>query len=175
MVTTNVVHVGILNEAPNLRLLQVIEIIVVGGTKISAQASVVAGNDYTATTSLLLRVDTVLDAETSSLDGIVHDGRVLVITSTAKIDNTVGGQDVLGTTGRVLGGTASNQLGIVVVEEVLVQGEVLVLGENGIVGLEAVLVEKGLVTNSLDICTKGKSIVVSGGVMCVYMYNAFCG
>lgn len=161
VVTTNVVHLSILNEAPDLGLLQVLEVIVVSSTEISAQASVVAGNDNTAATSLLLRVDTVLDAETSSLDGIVHDGRVLVITSTTEVDNAVGGQDVLGTTGRVLGGTASNQLGIVVVEEVLVQGEVLVLGENGIVGLEAVLVEKGLVTNGLDICNERKSIVVS--------------
>lgn len=31
----------------------------------------------------------------------------------------------------------------------------LLLGEDGIVGLEAVLVEQGLVTDSLDVCGGG--------------------
>lgn len=156
VITTNVVHIGVLNELPDLRLLQVVEIVVVGGAEISAQASVVAGNDNTATTSLLVGVDAVLDAKASSVDSILHDGGVLVIASTAEVDDAVGGQDVLGTTGRVLGGTTSNQLGIEVVEQILVQREVLLLGQDGVICLESILVEKGLVANSLDICNEEK-------------------
>jgi hypothetical protein len=155
VVTANVVHLGVLNKAPDLGLLQVVEVIVVGSTEISAQASVVASNDNTATPSLLLGVNTILDAEASGLDSIVHDGRVLVVTSTTEIHDAVGRQDILGATGRVLGGTSSNQLGIVVVEKVLIQGKVLFLSEDGVIGLEAILFEKGLVANGLNICNRG--------------------
>jgi hypothetical protein len=50
-----------------------------------------------------------------------------------------------------LGGAAGDQLGIVVVEEVLVDVEVLGLGQDGIIGLEPVLLEQGLVAKGLDI------------------------
>lgn len=71
--TTNVVDLGILNKAPDLGLLQMINRVVVGGTEISAQAAVVAGDDNTATASLLLRVDAVLDTQTGGLDGVMQD------------------------------------------------------------------------------------------------------
>lgn len=151
MEATDVVHLGVLDELPDLGLLQVVQVVVVGSAEVGAQASVVAGDDGAATASLLLGVDAVLDAEASGLDGVVEDGRVLVVAGTADVDDAVGGQDVLGTSGAVLGSTAGDELGIVVVEEVLVEGDVLLLGEDGIVGLEAVLVEQGLVTNGLDV------------------------
>jgi hypothetical protein len=51
-----------------------------------------------------------------------------------------------------LGGTTGNQLGIVVVEEVLVKVQVLLgIGEDSIIGLKAVLLEKCLVAKALDI------------------------
>jgi hypothetical protein len=152
---TDVVHLGVLDELPDLGLLQVIQVVVVGSTEVGAQASVVASDDSTAAASLLLGVDAVLDAEASGLDGVVEDGRVLVVAGTADVDDAVGREDVLGTSGAVLGSTAGDELGIVVVEEVLVERDVLLLGEDGIVGLEAVLVEQGLITDSLDICGGG--------------------
>ena len=82
----------------------------------------------------------------------MENGRVLVIAGAAEVDDAVGGQDVLGTTGGVLGGTASNELGVKVVEQVLVQRLVLLLGEDGVVGLEAVLLEQSLVALGLDVC-----------------------
>lgn len=151
---TNVVDLSILNELPDLGLLQVVDIVVVGGTEISAQASVVASNDNTASASLLLGVDSVLNTETSSLDGIVEDGRVLIVTSTTEVDNAVGRENVLGASGRVLGSTTGNELGVVVVQEVLIEGDMLLLGEDSIVGLEAILVEQGLVTKGLDVCER---------------------
>lgn len=152
VVATNVVDIGVLNEAPDLGLLQVVNIVVVGGTKVGAETAVVTGDNNTATAGLNGGVDTVFDTETSSLDSIAENGRVLVLAGTAEVDDAVLGEDVLGTTGTVLGGTTSNQLSFVVVEEILVEGKVLLLSENSIVGLEAVLVEKLLVADSLDVC-----------------------
>ncbi|KAJ6446362.1 telomerase activating protein Est1 [Purpureocillium lavendulum] len=152
---TNVVDLGVLDELPDLRLLQVVDVIVVGSAQVGAQAAVVAGDDDAAAASLLLGVDAVLDAQTSGLDSIVQDGRVLVVTSTAQIDDAVGGQDVLRTTGRVLCSAAGNELGVVVVQQLLVQRDVLLLGKNGVVGLQLVLVQQGLIADSLDICIGG--------------------
>lgn len=149
--TTNVVNLSVLDELPDLGLLQVVKIVVVGGTEISAQASVVASNDSTATTGLLLRINTVLDSKASSLDSIVENGRVLVVTGTTDVDNAVGREDVLSTSSTVLSRTTSNELGVVVVEEVFVEREVLLLSEDSIVRLEAVLIQKGLITLGLDV------------------------
>lgn len=115
MEATDVVHLGVLDELPDLGLLQVVQVVVVGSTEVGAQASVVAGDDGTAATSLLLGVDTVLDTEASGLDGIVEDGGVLVVAGTADVDDAVGREDVLGTSGAVLGSTTGDELGIVVV------------------------------------------------------------
>lgn len=152
MVASNVVNLGVLNEAPDLGLLQVVKVVVVSGTEISAETAVVAGDDNTTATSGLLLVDTVLDTETGGLDGIVQSGSVLVITDTTEVDNAVVREDVLSTTGGVLSGTTSNQLSVVVVEEVFVERLVAVLGEDGIVGLEAILGKQLVVTDSLDVC-----------------------
>lgn len=115
METTNVVDLGVLNELPDLRLLQVINIIMVGSTKVGAETSVVAGDDGTTSAGLLLGVDSVLDSEASLLDSIVENGRVLVVTGTTKVDNAVGRKDVLGTSSTVLSSTTGNELGVVVV------------------------------------------------------------
>jgi hypothetical protein len=163
--TTDVVDLSVLNELPDLGLLQMVKIIVVGSTEVSAQASVVTSDDGTATASLLLRVDTVLDSKASSLDSVVKNGRVLVVTSTTDVDDTVGRKDVLGTSSTVLSSTASNELGIVVVEKVLVERDVLLLGEDSIIRLETILIQKSLVTLSLDVkvrapgCSNERAIV----------------
>lgn len=52
----------------------------------------------------------------------------------------------LRTTSRVLCSTTGDQLGIVIVEQLLVQTHVLLLSEDGIVVLEAVLLQKRGVT-----------------------------
>lgn len=151
VVSTDVVELSTLDQSPDVLTLQVLEVVVVGSTEVSAERAVVASDDYTALSGRDLGVDAVLDAETDLLDGVTEGGGVLVVTDTTEVDDAVGGQDVLGTTGGVLGGTTSNQLGVVVVEQVLVERGVLLLGQDGIVVLEAVLVEQSLVTNGLDI------------------------
>jgi hypothetical protein len=125
---TNVVHPGVLHEAPDFRLLQVVDVIVVGSSEVSAETPVVASNDNTTATSLDGLLDAVLDTQTSGLDGIVQNGRVLVVTGATNVHDAVGRQHVLGATRRVLGSSASDELGVVVVEEVFVERLVLLLG-----------------------------------------------
>lgn len=155
MVASNVVDLGVLNEGPVLGLLQVVQVVVVGSAQVSAETAVVAGDDDAASAGGLLLVHAVLDTQASGLDGIVQRGSVLVVADAAKVDDAVGRQHVLGATGRVLGSTAGDELGVEVVEEVLVEAEVLFLGEDGVVGLEVVLLQQGLVTDGLDVCDCG--------------------
>ena len=151
MVAADVDDLGALSERPDLGLLQVLEVIVVRGIERGAQRPVVAGDDNTAPPSGHLGVNAVLDTEADVADGIVKDGGVLVVADTADVDDAVGGQHVLGAAGRVLGRAASDQLGVVVVQEVLVEGEVRLLGEDGVVGLEVVLGQEGVIAGSLDV------------------------
>ena len=151
VVTTDIVNLSVLDEGPDLGLLQVLKVVVVGGTELGAHGAVVASNDNTATAGVDLGVDTVLDAEASLLDSIVEDGGVLVVTDTAEVDDAVGREEVLSTAGGVLGSTTGDQLSIVVLEEVLEEALVLLLGEDGVVGLEAVLLEESLIAKGLDV------------------------
>ena len=152
MVASDVVDLGVLHEGPDLGLLQVVEVIVVGGAEVGAERAVVAGDDDAAAARGVLVVDAVLDAEAGGLDGVAQDGGVLVVADAAEVDDAVGGQEVLGAAGRVLGGAAGDELGVVVVEEVLVDAELVGFGEDGVVCLEGVLVEQGLVADGLDVC-----------------------
>jgi hypothetical protein len=126
--SADVVDLSVLHEAPDLRLLQVVKAIVIGSSQVGAKTAVVASDDGAAATGLLLGVDAILDSQARGLDSIVQNGGVLVIASTTEVDDAVGGEDVLGTAGGVLGSSASDELGVVVVEELLVQWDVLLLG-----------------------------------------------
>lgn len=151
VVAADIVDLGVLDKRPNLGLLQVLEVVVVGGTELSAHGAVVASDDNTATAGADLGVDTVLDAEASLLDSIVEDGSVLVVADTAEVDDAVGREEVLSTAGGVLGSATGDQLSIVVLEEVLEEALVLLLGEDGVVSLEAVLLEESLIAKGLDV------------------------
>lgn len=151
MVAANVVHLSILDQAPDLRLLQVIKAVVVGSTQIRAHAPVVARNHHTAPARRLRRLDTVFDTKASLLDGILEDRGVLVVADTAEVYDAVVGQQVLRATGGVLSRAASNELGIVVVEKLLVERLVGFLGEDGVVGLQVVLGEELIAAEGLDV------------------------
>lgn len=162
VVTTNIEHLSVLNQAPNLGLLQVVQSIVVRGAQISAHAAVVAGNDHATAAGRLGRLDAVLDPQAGLLDGITQDGGVLVVADAAQVDDTVVGQQVLGAAGRVLRGAAGDELGVVVVEELLVEGLVRVLGEDRVVGLEVVFGEELVRAEGLDVCIGGGGPVSAG-------------
>ena len=63
MITTNIVHLCLLNQRPDLWLLQVLDVVKIGGGEISAERAVLAGDDNTASTGGLLVIDTVLDTD----------------------------------------------------------------------------------------------------------------
>src|SRR4051812_11148287 len=109
------------------------------------------GNDNSATSSLFLLVDSVLDSETSCLDRIVEDGSIFIVTNTTKIDDRVVREHVLGTSSGVLTSSTSNQFCRVVVQEIFVDSKMFFFCEDGIVGFETVLFEKSVITLCLDV------------------------
>jgi hypothetical protein len=111
----------------------------------------VAGDDDTATSSWVLLIDAVLNTETGLLVGLLKSSGVLVVTDTANVDDGLLRENVLCATGSVLGCATSNELSIEVVEEILVESEVLLLGKDGIVLLQLILVKESLVAGSLDV------------------------
>jgi hypothetical protein len=145
--TTNVVNLGVLDLLPDVVLLQVLQLVVVGGSKICAERAVVASDDDTAAASGGLLVVEVLGLDTSLLADVLESLAVLVLTDAANVEDRLGGQDVLGTTGGVLRSTAGNEDGLEVLDQVLVETHVLLgVGEDGIVGLQAILLEELLIT-----------------------------
>lgn len=152
VVTTNIVHLGALNKAPDLGLLQVVQVVVVGGAQVGAETPVVAGDNDTAAAGGLGGLDAVLDTEAGLLDGVLEDSGILVVADTTEIDDAVVREDVLGATGGVLGGTTGDELGLEVVQQVLVDGLVLVLSQDGIVSLEVILCKELVVAIGLNIC-----------------------
>lgn len=151
MVTADVVDFGVLNQAPDFGLLQVVQAVVVCGAQIRAHAPVVARDDHTAPARRLRGLDAVLDAQAGLLDSILEDGGILVVADAAQVHDAVVRQQVLGAAGGVLGGAASNQLGLVVVQKLLVDALVLVFSQNGVVGLEVILGEEIIVADGLDV------------------------
>lgn len=63
-----------------------------------------------------------------------------------QIKSKSGATTYLGTTSSVLGSTACNELCVVVLDQVVVKAEVLLLGEDSVVGLETVLLQELLIS-----------------------------
>lgn len=151
VVTADVDGLGVLNQAPDLGSLQVLNLVVVGSSEISAHATVVAGDDDTATSGWVVSIDAILNTETGLLVGLLESSGVLVVADAANVNNRLLGENVLCATGSVLGSATSDELGIEVVEEVLVKTEMLLFGKNSIVLLQTVLVKESLVSSSLNV------------------------
>jgi hypothetical protein len=117
----------------------------------------VSDNNRT-TSSLLLLVNTVFDAETGLLYGVAQDRSVLVVANTPEEDDRVWRKDILSTTSGVLGASTGNELRRVVVKEIFVDAEVLLFRQNGVVGFEVILCEKRFISKSLDICGRSVSL-----------------
>lgn len=165
MVATHEVGLGLLNNVPVL--LQVVDLVAVRRREIGAHASVVSSDNDTTTAGGLLFVIEVVGGQASLLVGSQKSLSILVVADTSKVDNRVGWEDVLdhsasvwsspqncrpphmylGTSGRVLGRTTSDELSIAVLDKLFVQACVLVLGQDGIVGLQAILLKQGLVSD----------------------------
>lgn len=88
----------------------------------------------------------VFGSHSGFVDCGLEDLGVFVVAYTAEEDDGFGWEHVLGAAGGVLGGSAGEKVGGVVVDEIFVDAQMFLFGENGIVGFEAVFVEEGLVS-----------------------------
>jgi hypothetical protein len=143
----NIVDLCVLDLLPDPLLLKVLKLVVVRSSKVGAERTVVASNDDATATSGGLLVVEVLGLDTGLLADVLEGLTVLVLANAANVEDRLGGEDVLGTTGSVLGGTTSDQDSLVVLDQVFVKTHVLLgVGKDSIVGLEAVLLEELLIT-----------------------------
>lgn len=97
VVTTDVVELGLLDQRPDLGLLEVLKLVLVGGSEVGAHAAVVASDDNTTLTSGLGLIDAVLGVDTGLLASILEDVTELVLTDTTDVDNGLLREHVLGT------------------------------------------------------------------------------
>lgn len=95
VVTTDVVELGLLNQRPDLGLLEVLNLVLVGSSEVGAHAAVVASDDNTTLTSGLGLIDTVLGVNTGLLASLLEDITELVLTDTTDVDNGLLRQHVL--------------------------------------------------------------------------------
>ena len=95
MIATNVEELGVLDQLPDLGLLQVLNLVLVGGGKVGAQGAVVAGDDNTAATSGGLLIITVGSLDTGMGTDVLKLLAVLVAANAANVDGGIGGEDVL--------------------------------------------------------------------------------
>ena len=171
MITTNVVNLGLLDQRPDVRLLQVLRLVLVSSSKVGAHAAVVASDDDTALAGGLDMIDTVLGVHTGLVASIPEEISIVVLADAAKVDNRVVGEQVLcatapvsiccsyaasrhysngsylSATSGVLGSTTSNQLSIEL-HQLIVEAHVLILCEDGVVVLESILLQESGVTKA---------------------------
>lgn len=87
VVTTDVVDLGLLDQRPDLGLLEVLKLVLVGSSEVGAHAAVVASDDNTTLTSGLGLIDTVLGVDTGLLASLLEDITELVLTDTTDVGN----------------------------------------------------------------------------------------
>lgn len=95
VVATNVVDLGLLNERPDLGLLEVLDLVLVGSSEVGTHAAVVASDDNTTLASGLGLIDTVLGVNTGLLASLLEDVTVLVLTDATDVNNGLIGEQIL--------------------------------------------------------------------------------
>lgn len=95
VVTTDVVELSLLDERPDVGGLQVLNLVLVGGSEVSAHAAVVASDDNTALAGRGVLIDAVLGVDTGLLAGLLEDVTVLVLTNAANVHDGVVREHVL--------------------------------------------------------------------------------
>lgn len=108
-VTLDVVDPGALDQVPGTVGLDVVDGELLGGRELGDEGAVVARDQGSAGTGgdVAGNVD-ILGGETVGLGGSDQLGAELVIGGGSDVDNRLGGQQALGTTGGVLGSTSGN-------------------------------------------------------------------
>ena len=95
MVTTDIVNLSLLDQRPDLGLLQVLNLVLIRGSQMRAHAAVVTGDDDTALARGLGLIYTVLGMHTGLLACLLENVGVLVATNAADVEHRVFGEDVL--------------------------------------------------------------------------------
>ena len=113
---TDIEDLRILDLLPDALLLQVLDLVVVGGSEIGAHGAVVAGDDNTAATSGSLLVVEVFGLDTSVGRDLLESFAVLVLANAADVDDRLGLQNVCSASCSVLRGATSNLNGLVVLK-----------------------------------------------------------
>ncbi len=83
MVSAHVVDARLLDQRPDVRLLEMLKLVVVGGGQVRAHAALVAGDDDATAARRVLLVDAVLDAQPRLLGCIAEDVGILVAADAA--------------------------------------------------------------------------------------------
>lgn len=120
-VTLDVVDLGAFDKVPGAVGLDVVDGKLLGGRELGDEGAVVARDQGSASTGgdVAVNVD-VLSGETVGLGGSNQLGAELVIGGSSDVDNRLGGQQALGTTGGVLGSTSGNVDNIMELDDLLV-------------------------------------------------------
>lgn len=146
MIPANIEKFGRLDQLPYVWLLQMVQLVFICGSKMCAQATVLACDDDAASSCRLHVVDPVLGVDTGFRTGFFQDTAVLVTPDATNVHHRFRRQHVLSSSGSVLRSAAGDELGVVVLYQVFVQAHVLFFGEDGVVGFEAILVKQSLIT-----------------------------
>lgn len=95
MITTDVVNFSILDVCPDLGRLKVLQLVVVGGGKVSDHGPVMAGNDNTAAASGLILLDAIF-CENSLLHTRTSEGLAKgILTNTSDVDRRLRREHIL--------------------------------------------------------------------------------
>ena len=122
------------------------DLVVVGRGQVRAHGTVLARNDHAAAAGggVLGRAE-ILGAQAGGLACFGEERGVVVVADAADVEDRGRGEDVLGPASGVLGCTAGDELRVVVLDQVFVEAHVFFFGEDGIIGLEAVFLERGFI------------------------------
>lgn len=87
MVAPYKVEFCLLHEIPDVRLFQVIQLVMVGCTKISAQTTVLIGDNHTTAAGRVVVVHTIFDVDTGLLARRKQHVCIFITTYTADVQN----------------------------------------------------------------------------------------
>ena len=159
MVAADVVELGSLHQRPDRRGFQVRELVVVGRGQMGAHGAVLARDDHAAAAGggVFGRAE-ILGAQAGGVACVGEERGVVVVADAADVEDRGGREDVLGAASGVLGRAAGDELRVVVLDQVFVEAHVFFLGEDGVVGLEAVFLEHGFIAGRRRTVVSGSEV-----------------
>lgn len=94
-VSADIVNLSLLNESPDMGLLEVVKLVLVGSSKVGDHTTVVASDNNTAFSGGLDLIDAVFGVDTGLFASFFKDVGVLVFADAADVGNGVFGEDIL--------------------------------------------------------------------------------